>query len=1070
MKKKLLMYLILGMIMLSQVHVYGQKSKNHLSPQVNYKGAEIKALPIVTKNSPDIPLMSSNAGYAVVSPDLYFSDPTPYYSFPRVNVTGFSMKKKQEGFYTDAGAFWYSDDEGESYVGTGKGPNVKYALGHSSVTVDPDGEVFIGFSSLEINKSANPKIPDDTTLVYNVLHKNGGGAIGEIKKLSFSGSRDIPRFQACSDWNQDSPNYKDTYIAYTSYRNSDGKGEVLIARYNKDKEKWHSGISISKGLDDKYFSDGVDITVGPGGNLFGVWSVYNNYPCQESGIGFTMYSPDKGFTNKKVIIDSLSGMRYWEFFTKPFNVHSYPSIAVDNSNGENRGTIYVCFSNVGYPAAPYGGTSDIYIIKSKDNGVTWSKPIRVNSEFGLNGHMQFFPDIACDSKTGDLSVVFYDDRNCTGSFMETWSAVSQDGGDHWVDFCVSDVSFRPTTFCSSIQKNLFTSRTSIVARDGRVIPAWTDNRKSLKTYTSPFQISKTQRPKNLKAKLISFREGIYELSWEYKKTDFFDKFRIYANDVLIDSCYTSPKKIKLTSHEKYRIKVTAVLLDGSESGPSIADLQFGNPDLYVYPNEIEVTMARGMDCKEDLEIRNVGQIKTIAYVVNERDKARVNYCSAKGGGGEFISHVEIANVSQSSEYLGYNYYDKSKIFLQSGKTYPITVETITDEDQDRVIVWMDWNADGIFAEEGNEKIELTKQRNDESFSGEITVPEDVKNELATRMRVRLFYKVDKGPCGNTDYGEVEDYPLFINEWMNYKFTKSMIYPSNTVYTKLLLDASSVNVGDYKTTLDFYSEDPDESKISVPVVLHVVENPFPLTLNADKREVCKGSPVQLSLELEDAENCTFKWSNSLYDFDSDEQNPVINPMGSANYYVEVEKEGKIAKGSIYIQIIDAYPVDLIDDPVFCPSHEYELDAGTYPKATYKWSTGETTPVIKIKSEGKKFKNYSVEVTHPKGCVSKDHVKVLWDESACVGLDEAIVKNGFEIYPNPSDRVIYITVFSSLSGDLEMNIFNLHGNLLLHKEHLSPGEENKIDISSLLPGIYTVYIGNEDNYSYKKLIVK
>ncbi|HRF80370.1 MAG TPA: GEVED domain-containing protein, partial [Flavobacteriales bacterium] len=50
----------------------------------------------------------------------------------------------------------------------------------------------------------------------------------------------------------------------------------------------------------------------------------------------------------------------------------------------------------------------------------------------------------------------------------------------------------------------------------------------------------------------------------------------------------------------------------------------------------------------------------------------------------------------------------------------------------------------------------------ETFTGTVSVPEDAVLG-ATRLRVRLMYTGDVLPCGTTDYGDVEDYTVIVEQ-------------------------------------------------------------------------------------------------------------------------------------------------------------------------------------------------------------------------------------------------------------------------------------------------------------------
>lgn len=104
------------------------------------------------------------------------------------------------------------------------------------------------------------------------------------------------------------------------------------------------------------------------------------------------------------------------------------------------------------------GRSVVYVVKSTDDGQTWSDPVKVDDADGV-GH-QFFPDI--DALGGALAVVWQDSRTdecysvqrpmgntadataCEDdNVVNTFVATSSDGGDSWDSVQVSDVGHQP---------------------------------------------------------------------------------------------------------------------------------------------------------------------------------------------------------------------------------------------------------------------------------------------------------------------------------------------------------------------------------------------------------------------------------------------------------------------------------------------------------------------------------------------------------------------------------------------------------------------------------------------------
>jgi hypothetical protein len=99
---------------------------------------------------------------------------------------------------------------------------------------------------------------------------------------------------------------------------------------------------------------------------------------------------------------------------------NYPAVGVDNSNGPNRGNLYVAMYNW------TGVFMQVQVVRSTDGGNTWSKPIPVAP--ASDTHDQFFPWISV-SPAGLVGVSWLDRRNDPNNVdYQAFAAISSDGG------------------------------------------------------------------------------------------------------------------------------------------------------------------------------------------------------------------------------------------------------------------------------------------------------------------------------------------------------------------------------------------------------------------------------------------------------------------------------------------------------------------------------------------------------------------------------------------------------------------------------------------------------------------
>lgn len=125
---------------------------------------------------------------------------------------------------------------------------------------------------------------------------------------------------------------------------------------------------------------------------------------------------------------------------------------------------------------------------------------------------------------------------------------------------------------------------------------------------------------------------------------------------------------------------------------------------------------------------------------------------------EFVSNVVVGTINNPSGCTAGGYQDYTTISsdVYQGLTYPITISngppTYVD---DQCGIWVDWNQDGDFTDP-SETITVLGTPGAGPYTANIDVP--VTANLGTsRFRVRITFTGAVDPCGNTTFGETEDY-------------------------------------------------------------------------------------------------------------------------------------------------------------------------------------------------------------------------------------------------------------------------------------------------------------------------
>ena len=149
---------------------------------------------------------------------------------------------------------------------------------------------------------------------------------------------------------------------------------------------------------------------------------------------------------------------------------------------------------------------------------------------------------------------------------------------------------------------------------------------------------------------------------------------------------------------------------------------------------------------------------------------------------EKIGRVQFNTINNpSTSTAGFEDFTSISTNMIKGQTFPITVTIAPSPfSQDVVRVWIDLNIDGDFTDAG--EMLYTSPRGVGPHTGNITLPLTASTGT-TRMRVRLWdasvvgeNEASVGPCGNTTWGQTEDYTINMQPCVQGAFTT---HPANT---------------------------------------------------------------------------------------------------------------------------------------------------------------------------------------------------------------------------------------------------------------------------------------------------
>jgi len=276
-----------------------------------------------------------------------------------------------------------------------------------------------------------------------------------------------------ADSDPSSPYKNSIYVAWTHFSKGGSPNFIAYSRSTDGGQSWDQPpLELAYGSIQSPMP-----RVGPGGIL------YVAYRSGSSGRtdAIVRVSTDGGYSFRpgRIAQTVLSlgtynstNNRYELAQKQNMRVSSYPAIDVDRSNGPRRGWVYLVQAGRHTTTQQTG----VYLVRSTDQGQTWSSSIRVDDN-SLNNDV-FMPAIAVDPLTGTIGVLYYSSQNSpdnTGA--DAYLALSRDGGSTWRRFRLTPQTwyFRSPNTVSpqgGSGGNYWGDYTSITAWGGKFYPCW----------------------------------------------------------------------------------------------------------------------------------------------------------------------------------------------------------------------------------------------------------------------------------------------------------------------------------------------------------------------------------------------------------------------------------------------------------------------------------------------------------------------------------------------------------------------------------------------------------------------
>lgn len=1063
-----------------------------------FHGDAIRAAGVPPQNSPDIPVTPEQE--VTQTENSVFIDPqNEYYLLNSNNSSNWISGFAQNPWGADAlWSLW----QGETWQGSTQGVNGTNN-GDPSTAIGLNGWWYVCRITADNGQAVSYSKNQGKTWTRVTVGQGPAAGYGLLDKnhLWIDNSTDSPyEGHLYAAWTNFIPGHSDT-------------NQIQVVRTTDRGLTWSPPVNISSAAMAQKLNHGVNLHTGPEGEVYAAWSIYDTWPSDETAIGFC-YSPDGGGSWPPAvrIIDNLKGIRA-SLTAKNMRVNAFPSMAVDISPGPHRGTIYLVFPNVGYPGVNTGNDIDVYLIKSTDQGQTWSAPLRVNQDPPGLGKQHYFPWITCDPVTGGLCVIYYDDRNLPSTDVAAFVSYSYDGGLTWNDFQVSDHSFTPSPV-PGLAFTYFGDYIGIQARNMKVYPVWTDNHDGGRamSYTSPFDLGPNPgQPwvfyhshtitQVIGGSIVppAYGDSLH-LSLELKNIG-----DMTANQVEADISVKSPY-ITLTdstaSYGDIASGQVGLAPDGftfmvSDTIPDNTLIRFNiharSPDSlhYSWMSHFSVE-AQAPDVSilaleiEDSVYGNGNRRPDPGETLTIRVTLRNSGDFASGFTRLFIStsspFLVFQNDSTTWESVGV---DQQKFayftcFVDSLAPVGTGVDLLCrlfsgkyyrERMFRHVIGWLveDWETNTFtkfpWQSIGSKSWELTTQQPWEgSFclrSGAITDYQTsqffLNYEAASEDSISFYVKTST----EQDY----DYLMFSidgvwqGQWSGETPWTRVSFPvasGNHIFKWMYLKDLSYAYGQDRVWVDFIA-------LPAPVL--------PSMVTSGPDSVCAGEEVWLSVITQHADSV--RWSSAgdgVFENDSATSTfytPGIGDIHSGGVSLRVTAFGKYANAVASMQVA-IRPLPLISVLVspgdtVCAGHAVSLSADTTGIAHFSWFPGDfSTPLVVYDTSlfsGQGSFPVRLTVTDRFGCFSQDTILLHFKD--CTGITQPPAQTAY-ISPNPAMEKVSFIYGQCLSGHFSITITDMQGRTrrLVSKRLSGATVQEEIDLRGIPAGIYLLTAGTQD----------
>ncbi len=477
---------------------------------------------------------------------------------------------------------------------------------------------------------------------------------------------------------------------------------------------------------------------------------------------------------------------------------------------------------------------------------------------------------------------------------------------------------------------------------------------------------------------------------------------------------------------------------GGNNGYAIAIPHGGTPDyFYLWSNgsteEIIENLAPGTYTVTVSDVNNCEVLGSIEILGNTPNNG---YCQSTGNNSsnEWIQFFGLGNIQNlSGNNNGYGDFTSMVSELERNSNHPVKMVPgfANSVYKETWKVWIDFNQDFDFDDPGEEVIFTAPTS--EAVYGNIAIPYDAPIGL-TRMRVSMMWNGNPMSCGIFEYGEVEDYAIYI------------IPNSNNDPCEIEKIVETTFEDDW----GIWEDGGDDCRRSIEDEPYVNSGEFCIRV--------RGNSESSMMTSENFDLTLFETVTIGFGFYARNMSELTD-----DFWLQISRDG----GNTF---------EMVEEWNF--GDEFINDIGYHDEVEISGPFGHQTQ-FRFRCDAKDVQDWIyLDDVNILGCKigANDFVTVNEMYQGQTVVEKREEENGFlthiNLHPNPASEILNISFYAIGNSDLRINILDFSGKEVFSKKQFFGKDKHslQLDVSQLEAGIYVVSFFSESKMHSEKFIIE